>query len=237
MIKTTSGQEQVDDTVAAARLFGADALAAALCLSLPELTRLPFEAAQLTLDGAYGRDFLEFTAGSEGQICKKAFAASIGSRINAPPAGYCAGYSGARSGELQSLYWAARRGQTQQLLKLLSPPHSLDPKNANEATAHGVTPLHEAALFGRHECVDMLLVGGADLEAATSSGRTPLHEAAFDGRAVCVERLLRAGAHSAARDKGGETARQWAVSNEKAQCVAVFDRWGIDKVEAAAAGE
>jgi uncharacterized protein len=43
--------------------------------------------------------------------------------------------------------------------------------------AHGVAPLHEAALLGRRDLVDLLLAAGAELDSRADDGRTALTEA------------------------------------------------------------
>ncbi len=59
---------------------------------------------------------------------------------------------------------------------------------------HDKTPLHWAAEKDRPEMVDLLLAGGADLEARTSWGATAFDWAASMGSARAAERLLAAGA-------------------------------------------
>jgi len=41
----------------------------------------------------------------------------------------------------------------------------------------GLTPIHEAALLGRRDLVDLLLAAGAELDSRSDDGRTPISEA------------------------------------------------------------
>jgi ankyrin repeat protein len=65
----------------------------------------------------------------------------------------------------------------------------------------GKTALHFAAAFGKLECAEALLDGGAAAEAADEEGLTALHAASAGGFADVVEALLEHGADRAARDK------------------------------------
>jgi ankyrin repeat protein len=61
----------------------------------------------------------------------------------------------------------------------------------NASDSHGDTPLHNAALRGYKEVVEVLVAHGADVNAKNSRGRTPLDEAARRGHKDIV-RLLTA---------------------------------------------
>jgi len=159
--------------------------------------------------------------------------------------GYLGGRDGAQGGPLQSMWWAAQQGNLAQLCWLLG-AHGMTPNSQDEMDSHGFTPLTWAATNGHHECLDLLIVAGADVDASidgyvrtqtvmTTSYNgayvwrgTALHIAAC-GQPLCVERLLRAGADARKRNRSGVTARELAVSNRQAACVAVFDRWGISE--------
>jgi ankyrin repeat protein len=73
--------------------------------------------------------------------------------------------------------------------------------------------LHEAALKGHREIVELLLERGAAVNARNSSGATPLHDAALAGRLAVIEILLRHGAEIDARDRdAGATPLHQAAS-------------------------
>lgn len=72
-----------------------------------------------------------------------------------------------------------------------------------EARAYfDMTPLHWAALLGRHHAMDRLIARGANIEATTFYGMTPLHLAATP---QAIKILLAAGAKVDARDHHGMT--------------------------------
>ena len=176
---------------------------------------------QLSSDAPVGK--LSSAAPPSAKSAKTNFSAALGARSNAAPADYAPGVAGAQEGELQSLLWAARGGNLPQVLKLLAPPHGLLPSDGQDSPFD--KPLHRAAEHGRVECMDALVVAGADLEAAGASGFTALHYAAVNGHALCVERLLRAGSSQGATSnadgfKGGMTAAQMAESNKAAPSMA-----------------
>jgi ankyrin repeat protein len=73
----------------------------------------------------------------------------------------------------------------------------------------GWTGLHLVAeqrrLWRSVQLLQVLLRGGADIEAEGNDGKTPLHVASYRGRANVVDFLLREGASIDARDKLGDT--------------------------------
>jgi len=69
----------------------------------------------------------------------------------------------------------------------------------------GRTPLHEAALRGRKEVVELVIDKDADVNAKNWEGGTPLHYAALTGRKEIAELLIAAGADVNAKDVSGKT--------------------------------
>jgi len=61
--------------------------------------------------------------------------------------------------------------------------------------AHGFTPLHEVALLGRRDLVDLLLAAGTELDARANDGRTALTEALRGKHPELAEYLRSKGAH------------------------------------------
>ena len=55
---------------------------------------------------------------------------------------------------------------------------------------NGRTPLHMACIFSNHECVQLLVERGADVEAVDSFGHTPLHDACDNGSLESINVLL-----------------------------------------------
>ena len=60
--------------------------------------------------------------------------------------------------------------------------------------------LHDAALKGYREIAELLIAGGARVNARNGSGATPLHDAALGGYREMVELLIAKGADPEARD-------------------------------------
>lgn len=67
----------------------------------------------------------------------------------------------------------------------------------------GSTALHSAAANNQVACMELLVRGGAELEARTRSGETPLGVAAQRGATEAAAFLLRAGASARARSSLG----------------------------------
>lgn len=81
--------------------------------------------------------------------------------------------------------------------------------------AMGRTPLHWAALEGKHEQVSALLRMSASVFATDKQGRTPLHLAAMGNSEEVVDTLLAAGAPRAVRDQDNMTPRELAQESRK----------------------
>ena len=69
----------------------------------------------------------------------------------------------------------------------------------------GRTPLHEAALRGHKEVVELLIDKVADVNAKNWDGLSPLHYAALTGRKETAELLISEGADVNARGTDDET--------------------------------
>lgn len=99
------------------------------------------------------------------------------------------------------LHFAAARGDTRAIERLLDEGADVDGRNAA-----GRTPLAEAAKRGRLAAVRTLLAHGAEVDVYdTQSGFTPLHLAAEGNHAAVVRRLLAAGARVDARNQWNQT--------------------------------
>src|SRR5581483_10574059 len=88
----------------------------------------------------------------------------------------------------------------------------------------GGTALHDAALGGNVEVINLLLDRGADVDAVDrESGATPLMEAASLARAAAVGTLLERGANPRLRDHAGKTALDRAHDAEDEQVLKLLE--------------
>jgi len=69
----------------------------------------------------------------------------------------------------------------------------------NAKDEDGVTPLHEAALWGHNEVAELLIANGADVNAKTDDDQTPLDNAIKYKRTETTDLL---------RKHGGKTAKE-----------------------------
>ena len=106
------------------------------------------------------------------------------------------------------LHLAAYFGHTHAAQILL---HSGADLHARSKNTLDNMPLHAAVAGQRQDVVEMLLAGGADVNAAQEGSWTPLHEAADHGDLAMVKLLIAHGAGINARKDDGETARSLAA--------------------------
>jgi ankyrin repeat protein len=99
------------------------------------------------------------------------------------------------------LFDAVRAGDAEKAKALLQG----DPKLAEARTEDGSTALHLAALEGQAAIAQLLLAGGAQVNARGLREETPLHMAMYDGRREVAELLLASQADVNARNTAGET--------------------------------
>lgn len=85
--------------------------------------------------------------------------------------------------------------------------------NARVINGDNRTSLHEAAALGSVDLVQLLLDGGADINATTSDeNQTPLHWAEKVGQQKTADLLIQNGADITVRDKNGKTPLELAPS-------------------------
>ncbi|VVC86809.1 unnamed protein product [Leptidea sinapis] len=120
---------------------------------------------------------------------------------------------------LRELFEACKTGDAARVKKLISP----QTVNARDTAGRKSTPLHFAAGYGRREVVEILISGGAALQARDEGGLQPLHNACSFGHADVVRALLAAGAPPAARDNWGYTPLHEAAAKGKVDvCIALL---------------
>ncbi|ETL85443.1 hypothetical protein L917_15023 [Phytophthora nicotianae] len=131
---------------------------------------------------------------------------------------------------LTPLHEAAAAGNLAAVQHLLSWGISADILGEFQRGAHSRTPLHWAAVMGRHRVISELVKRGADVNAKDSHGRTPLHWAARHNYAGAVEELLAVDADFLQLDHDGMTPLAFAVDGGllRGDCVELFVRFGVD---------
>eukprot|EP00850_Spirogloea_muscicola_P004849 SM000021S06482 [mRNA] locus=s21:522174:524770:- [translate_table: standard] len=124
-----------------------------------------------------------------------------------------------------ALHYAAGTGQLQCLVLLLaafvaakqnstspSPPPASASRRLMELVStravNDVSALHMAALKGQVECLQLLLLAGADVNCTTATKSTPLHYAACGGSHSCCAALVGEGADRSVQDNNGWTPLQ-----------------------------
>ncbi|XP_050411714.1 ankyrin repeat and SOCS box protein 13 [Patella vulgata] len=88
------------------------------------------------------------------------------------------------------LHRAAREGRAEILQNLLK----TEAFAVNCASPDLVRPLHEACIYGRLQCVKILVEAGAEVNVRNIDGATPLCDACSNGSLPCIEYLLDHGA-------------------------------------------
>ena len=77
-----------------------------------------------------------------------------------------------------------------------------------------MTPLHQAADFGRKEVAELLIANGADVNTEDNDGYSPLHYAAMNGLEEIAKLLITKGANVNAKDGKGRTPLDMLSSEE-----------------------
>lgn len=92
----------------------------------------------------------------------------------------------------------------------------------------GRTALHQAALSGSMELMDVLIIDDIYMEAKDRNGQTPLSLAARIGHSDSVEKFLDKGADAESKDQGGRTPLHWAARLGHLKCVEKLLEKGVD---------
>jgi ankyrin repeat protein/tRNA A-37 threonylcarbamoyl transferase component Bud32 len=135
---------------------------------------------------------------------------------------------------------AAKSGDIDRVKALLqSNPHLISSK-----TPEGLTPLHEAALYGRKDVVVLLLERKAEINSTDNGGGTALHYAAMNGHKDIVELLLTGNAEVNANNLDGDTPLDYAAMKDRSDIIKrllannadvnVTDKLGADALHFAA---
>ncbi|KAI4786400.1 hypothetical protein KUCAC02_037144 [Chaenocephalus aceratus] len=107
-------------------------------------------------------------------------------------------------------------------------PSERGAKSNPALTSRTPSPLHEACMGGKEDCVKLLIAMGANLEAYDIYYGTPLHVACANEHTECVKCLLNAGAKvNAARLH--ETPLHHAAKNKQVEMVEILVEFGAKR--------
>ncbi len=90
------------------------------------------------------------------------------------------------------------------------------------------TILHEAAIAGKIEVMQLAISMGTTVDALDVYGRTPLHYAAIQGSTIMADLLVRSGADIDALDHDNFTSLIHAIVHHNAECVSFLIKLGAD---------
>nr|WP_306671582.1 ankyrin repeat domain-containing protein [Endozoicomonas sp. ONNA2] len=124
--------------------------------------------------------------------------------------------------KIDELCKAAFSGNATELKELILKTEAdiINKKNERD----GKMALHHAAEGGSVECVQILLVNGAEINTVDRDGNTPLQIAARGGQKECLELLIQRGADITVQNKAGETPRVSAAKEGKFACCELLDQ-------------
>ncbi|MGL4617396.1 MAG: ankyrin repeat domain-containing protein [Mycoplasmoidaceae bacterium] len=120
--------------------------------------------------------------------------------------------------------YLAKIGRTKALYELIK----RNPSLINQTTSNGRTPLMFAAQFGNINCLKLLIIAGAKINAIDEHGTTALMLASFFGQDEAVSVLLESGASKIIKDCNGVTARMLANKNEDKLICKILDEFHSD---------
>jgi serine/threonine protein kinase len=108
---------------------------------------------------------------------------------------------------IADIHDAAKSGDIERVRALLNS----NPNLISSKTDEGLTPLHEAALYGRKEVVELLLGRKAEINSTDNGGGTALHYAAMNAHKDVVELLLANNIEVDATNLDGDTPLDYAA--------------------------
>lgn len=124
----------------------------------------------------------------------------------------------------ESLFSAAFKGDTAEVGRAIDwgcPPNS-------PALGGGYTPLRAAVGGGHKRIIELLIFGGADVNARDADGNTPLWRAVMGNKTEVARLLIDQGADVNAKSDDGETPLLWAVRNVNQKLAELLVTRGAD---------
>jgi choloylglycine hydrolase len=124
---------------------------------------------------------------------------------------------------LTELYWAAYKGDLQQVSELLA-----NGANPNVRTGIETTPLMAAAQAGHLDIVQYLIDSGAGIDDADIRGNTPLIAAVVFGQSDVASYLIKAGSETNLTNKANCSALHYAAATGNLELVKLLLAEGAD---------
>ena len=169
-------------------------------------------------------------------LCLDGVRAALEANVRQPLAKQCTtpGIDG-EDAIVSALHEAARRGDTDEVLSLVSAGADVNAARGILLGFTSTTALHEAASRGHTKTVLALVNAGADinhqskLKYSDKLSLTPLHEAVWGSHTETVLALVKAGANVNVSDEGGDfTPLHRAVQRDDLEMVSAFISAGAD---------
>lgn len=118
----------------------------------------------------------------------------------------------------KKLLEASRTGDLKSLVRLVTE----EVININCHDRHGISPVHNAAFYGKVKSLQFLIDNAASVNMQDSNGCTPLHNAAIQNNPKCLKLLLDHYADVNEKDIDGNTALHKAVYKGKEYCKSIL---------------
>lgn len=143
----------------------------------------------------------------------------------------CTGKDG--DDKLVDLYHATKDGKAN-IVKLLVTKGEVNAQNVHkrEVSGQGLTALHIAARYNHLDCLKILIMHGANVNATDKFGFRPIHDAAMHGHAECMQELLNHGAETSGVNCTGFeyiTPMYYAVKYNFLSCLQILE--GIESYD------
>lgn len=125
--------------------------------------------------------------------------------------------------EESSLIMAVKRGDVQQVRRLLKSGRRLNDVDTNKRTA-----LHVACGLGKLDIVQLLIEEGFSVDSISQNGQTPLHEACTGGHLDILSELISEVMDLDATDHNGMSAAHYCALHGEVSCLSLLCDQGCD---------